>query len=351
MIRDEIRVGDRVISSKGPAFVIAEIGHNHQGNLETAIEMVEAAADCGADAVKLQKRFNHKLYTQQMYDRPYENENSYGATYGEHRDALEFDLDQYKILRDRAEKLGVEFLATPFDFDAVDFLEELGVACYKIASGDMTSLPLLQYVAKKGKPMFISTGASTFDEVKRTYDFMAPLNVPFALLHCVANYPVEHKDLNLKVITKFLDSFPKATIGYSSHENGILSPVLSYMLGAQVIEAHFTLNRAWKGTDHKFSLEPGGFRKMVRDLRRVDLALGNGEKMFLETEKSAREKMGKSLYYAENLPEGTVVTRECFVLKSPGKHMSPFEIDSLVGTTLKRPVKFEDPVERADLSL
>lgn len=339
------KLGQHQISRKSPCFVIAEIGHNHSGEIDKAIKMITVAAACGADAVKFQKRNNKTLYTREMYNKPYENENSFGMTYGEHREFLEFGLNEYKELIKAAKKNHVEFMCTAFDFDSVDFLEELNIKSYKIASGDLTSFPLLEYIAKKKKPMFISTGASNMQEVKETYEFVTSFNKKVCFLHCIANYPSEYHQLNLNIIKTYLEQLNDIPIGYSSHENGILGPIMAYMLGATVVETHFTLNHAWKGTDHKFSLEPQGLQKMIRDLRRIDEALGNGEKKILKEELSARQKMGKSIFYSHNLKKGDVIEEKDISLKSPGGHLSPKLFSEVVGKKLRIDVGFEEPVE------
>ncbi|HHQ42600.1 MAG TPA: N-acetylneuraminate synthase [Chromatiales bacterium] len=339
----EFRFGRSVVSERGPAYVIAEIGHNHQGDLDTALRMIKVAAGVGADAVKFQKRDNRALYTRAMYDRPYDNENSYGATYGAHREFLEFGWDEYVELKRCAEDNDVEFMATAFDFESVEFLERLGVSSYKIASGDVTNIPLLEEVARLGKPLFISTGAADLDEVRRAYEAVARYNDRICLLHCTSGYPTEYEDLNLRVITTLKEEFPEAIIGYSGHDNGILAPSLAYMLGAVVIEKHFTLNRAWKGTDHKFSLEPTGLYKMVRDLRRIDLALGDGRKVLRPFEVEARKKMGKSLYARRTLRAGTVLRREDVAIKSPGGGLPPYMLEDIVGRRLQVDVPEEVP--------
>lgn len=327
-------VNHSVVSQEGPCYVIAEIGNNHQGELKTALNMIKVAAGMGVNAVKFQKRDNKALFTQAMYNKPYDNENSYGATYGEHRDYLEFDLDEYLELKKCAADNDVDFIVTPFDHPSVDFLEKVGIAAYKIASADITNVPLLEYVAKTGKPMFVSTGAATLDEIRLAYDTIAKHNGQVCILHCTAGYPTEYENLNLRVISTLRDTFPDAVIGYSGHDYGILAPSVAYMLGATVVEKHFTLNRSWKGTDHKFSLEPTGLHKMVRDLRRIDMSLGNGQKEIQKFEVDARKKMGKSLYAARNLRAGTVLSAADVVVKSPGGGMAPYRLDELIGKTL-----------------
>lgn len=330
----EIRFGKSVISENGPCYVIAEIGHNHQGNLETALEMIRVAATCGVNAVKFQKRENRKLYTKTMYERPYDNENSYGPTYGAHREFLEFGWDAYVKLKKYAEEHNVELMCAPFDFESVDFLNKLGITSFKFASGDLTNIPLLTYAAKLGKPLFISTGAADMAEVRRAYEAVRKVNDQIVLLHCTCGYPTEYENLNLRVIETMKREFPDAIIGYSGHDNGVLAPVIGYMLGARVVEKHFTLNHAWKGTDHKFSLEPIGMTKQVRDLKRLVVSLGDGKKEFKPFEKDARLKMGKSLYLARPMKKGQALGREDIAIKSPGGGLAPYVLEEVVGKRL-----------------
>lgn len=328
-------LGKSTVSESGPCFVIAEIGNNHQGDVKVALKMIKMAAGMGVSVVKFQKRDNKTLLTKAMYNRPYDNENSYGATYGEHREFLEFGWDEYVELKRCAEDNDVEFMATAFDFKSVDFLEKLGVTGYKVASGDLTNIPLLTYIAKLGKPMFVSTAAATLDEARMAYDAILKHNKQLCLLHCTAGYPTEYEDLNLTAITTLKKEFPEAVIGFSGHDYGILAPVVAYMLGASVVEKHFTLNRAWKGTDHRFSLEPTGLYKMIRDLRRVDVSLGDGNKIVQKFEKDARAKMGKSLYAARALAAGRVLTPDDVAIKSPGGGLEPYKIAKVIGKMLK----------------
>lgn len=343
-MKKTIRFGKSIISTEGPCYVIAEIGHNHQGNLETALRMIKVAASCGVQAVKFQKRDNKTLYTKSFYNRPYDNENSYGSTYGEHREFLEFGFDEYVQLKKCAEDNGVEFSATAFDDKSVEFLEKLGVTSYKTASGDITNIPLLTRIAKLGKPMFVSTGASTLEEVKNAYKTILKYNDKLVLMHCVAGYPTEYHDLNLCAIETFKNEFPEAITGYSAHDNGILAATVAYILGATVVEKHFTLNRAWKGTDHKFSLEPEGLRKQVRDLRRVDMAAGDGKREVKDFEKDARVKMGKSIYTSKALPLGTVITMEDICFKSPGTGLPPYMAENIIGKQLYVSLEEESPI-------
>ncbi len=319
-------------------YVIAEIGHNHGGSLETAKQLFLEARNAGAHAVKLQKRDNRRLFTREVYDKPYENENSYGSTYGAHREALELGRDEFLELKAYAHELGVAFFATAFDFASADFLAELDVPAYKIASGDLTNTPLLRYVAQIGKPVIFSTGGGTLDDVRRAYDALADENDQIAVLQCTAGYPAEWSELDLNVIKTYRDVFPEATVGFSSHDNGIAMAVAAYVLGARIVEKHFTLNRAMRGTDHVFSLEPPGLRKLVRDLKRTRVALGDGTKTMYPDEVAPATKMSKKIVAARDLPAGHILAEGDLALKSPGDGLPPYELERVLGRVLRHPL-------------
>jgi N-acetylneuraminate synthase/sialic acid synthase len=337
-----LKIGARVIGDDTPCYVIAEIGHNHQGSVDKARELFREAKVAGAHAVKLQKRDNRGLYTRAAFDKPYDNENSFGATYGEHREFLEFGRKEYIELQAYARELGVDFFATAFDLVSADFLASLDVPAYKIASGDLKSVPLLEHVASFGKPMIVSTGGALLEDVQRAYDAILPINPQLAILQCTAGYPAAFEELDLRVIATYRERFPEAVIGFSSHDNGIAMPVAAYMLGARIIEKHFTLNRAMKGTDHAFSLEPVGLRKMVRDLDRTFKAMGDGAKKLYESERAPIVKMGKSLVVARNLPSGHLLGPKDVVMKSPGGGIPPYDLDKVIGRTTLKPLHEDD---------
>ena len=336
------RIGQHEIGDHSRCYVIAEIGHNHQGNLDKARELFREAKMAGAHAVKLQKRDNRGLYTRAAYNKPYDNENSFGSTYGEHREFLEFGAHEYKELQAFAAELGVDFFSTAFDLASANFLRELDVPAYKIASGDLKSTPLLRHVASFGKPIIVSTGGATIEDVQRAYDAIMPINQQLAILQCTAGYPAAFEELDLRVISTYRDRFPGAVIGFSSHDNGIAMPVAAYILGARIVEKHFTLNRASKGTDHAFSLEPLGLRKMCRDLERTHKALGNGVKKIYESEKAPIIKMGKSLVVARDLPSGHILGPNDIVMKSPGGGIPPYDVNKVLGRVTLRPLMEDD---------
>jgi sialic acid synthase len=345
LVIDGVEIGD-----DKPCYVIAEVGHNHQGDVELAKRLIDAAKECGANAVKLQKRSNRSLYTREFYEQPYDNELSFGRTYGEHREALELDADAYRELLRYARAAGITLFATAFDFESADELAELGVPAFKFASGDLKNTPLQRHVAAFGKPMFLSTGGATMVDIQRAVDTVLPLNDQLAVLQCTAAYPASVEDLHLNVITTFRERFPERVIGLSDHQNGIAMAVVAYMLGARVIEKHFTLDHALKGRDHAFSLMPEGMRRLVRDLHRIPSALGSGEKQPLAIEADPLEKMGKKLVAARDLEQGRVLTAADLAIKSPADGgLPPYELDRLVGRRLRRRIAFEDFVTFDDV--
>ena len=340
----ELTIDGQRIADDTDCYVIAEIGHNHQGDLDKARQLFLRAKECGVHAVKLQKRDNRSLYTKAMYDRPYEHENSFGRTYGEHREVLEFGRDEYLELQAYARQLGLTFFATAFDVPSADFLARLDVPAYKIASGDIRNLPLLRHVARLQKPMIISTGGATFAEVDQACDAILPLNSKLCVLQCTATYPTEPEEMNLRVIETLRDRFPGVVVGLSDHYNGIAMAVVAYMLGARVIEKHFTLNHTWKGTDHALSLEPIGMQKMIRDLQRARIALGDGVKRMLPSEAGAVMKMGKKLVATRGLPAGHVLAEGDVAVKSPGDGLPPTELDRIMGRTLLQALDADDGI-------
>jgi N-acetylneuraminate synthase/sialic acid synthase len=346
----EIAFGDRIINEENPPFVIAELGHNHQGNLETCLQMIRAAAFAGASAVKLQKRNNRELFTVDAFNAPYNSENAFGATYGEHREALEFGEVEYRACIAEANRNNILFFATAFDFSSADFLANLDVPGFKMASGDLKSLPLLKYVAKLGKPMIISTGGASLGDVDAAIETIKNEGTPLAVLQCTAAYPPKYEELNLNVIKTFRDRYPDVVVGYSGHDSGIAMSLAAYILGARIIEKHFTLNRAMRGTDHAFSLEPDGMRKLVRDLDRARIALGTGIKETYPSELAPLVKMGKKIIATKNILKGAIVLESDLAYKSPGDGLSPAQSEAIIGHTALREIVAGEPLRLSDVS-
>lgn len=299
----ELVIDGRRIADDEPCYVIAEVGHNHQGSVETAKTMIQAAVDAGVDAVKFQTRANATLYSQALLDQPYDNENSYGPTYGAHREALELSPVDFKELHGWSHWWEGTCFSTAFDEASADFLNALRVPAFKIASGGLTDLPLLRHVASFGRPVLLSTGGGTMADIDRAVNTIAPINPQLAILHCTASYPCAFEELNLRCITTLREAYPDFVIGWSGHDSGIAMAMIAYSLGARIIEKHFTLNRAMKGTDHAFSLEPAGMKKLCRDLERAHVAMGDGVKRYYESERKPISKMRR-----RETPDGLRIT-------------------------------------------
>lgn len=285
----ELTIDGRRISDDRPCYVIAELGHNHGGSVDMARQMIRVAAEAGADAVKFQKRTNGTLYSKALLDAPYENENSYGKTYGEHRAYLEFTAENYAACRESAARHDITWFATAFDEASVDFLMLAGTPALKIPSGGLTDHALLRYAASMGVPVVLSTGGGTLADIRKAVDSLG--DCPHAILHCTAAYPLDPHEANLRVIETLRQEYPRTVIGWSSHHPGIALSLVAYAFGARIIEHHVTLNRASKGTDHAFSLEPKGLQTLGEDLEKVRQAIGTGIKMFYDSERGPISKM------------------------------------------------------------
>ena len=336
--------------SKKNAYIIAEVGHNHQGSMETAFELFKQAKIAGADAVKLQKRDNKNLYTKSFFNEKYDNENSFGTTYGQHREFLEFNLNQYKELIEFAKEIQIDFFATPFDFPSVEFLEKLSMPAYKIASADLTNTPLQKEIAKTNKQIFLSTGGGSIEDVKRAKENIFSINKNLAILHCTASYPAKVEEMNLSVLSTYKKEFPDIRIGLSDHENGIDAGPIAYMLGATIFEKHFTIDRSKKGTDHSFSLEPQGLTKFVRNIHRIQKMLGSPEKKILESEKKPLYKMKKSIVAKHDLNKGHIININDLNYKSPGGGLEPYKAETLIGKKLNKNLSMDDYILSKDIS-
>ncbi len=285
MSEDKLREGDsgkvvelvkgRWVGPGYPPFIIAEIGINHQGSIEIAKRLIDSAVETGVDCVKFQKRTINKILTRKALDREYNNPNSFGATYGEHKEHLEFNVDQYRELKGYADAKGVTFSASGWDEESIDLLDEIGMPFFKIASADLTNFPLLEHTARKGKHMIISTGMNNFETVNSAVALILGINSNLVIMQCTSSYPTPIDEINLNVIKTYRAVFGRdAVIGYSGHENGIAVSLVASILGASVIERHFTLDRTMKGGDHSASLEPTGMKKLVRNIANCQRTLG-----------------------------------------------------------------------------
>ena len=330
--------------------VTAEIGCNHQGDVETALKMVEEAARAGANNVKFQKRDNKTLFGECIYNQIYDNPNSYGETYGDHRERLELTADDFERIKKCTTELQIGLQVTPFDFQSLEFCKKIGFDSYKIASADLHFHQLIKKVCEVGKDVYLSTGGSSEDEISDSIKVVKDYDVKLTLYHCTAAYPAAVDEMNLAYITKMNHLFgTSCTIGLSDHENGIDAATVAYMLGARAFEKHFTLDRSLKGTDQSFSLEPVGLKKMIRNLKRIDEMLGSGEKQIFKSEERPLSKMVKSLIYSRDLVAGKKLDSECFDYRvTLKKEMRPSDEDKCLGKILQNDVQAGSLVSAED---
>lgn len=320
---------------KSGIFCIAEIGNNHKGDVQLAKEMIDAAVTSGASAVKFQKRSNKNLFQKDFAAQAYIGKNSFGINYLEHREAVELSVDEMnELCRYSAEKK-VLFFATPFDTESLLDLENIGSQLYKVASADLVNHVLLNDLCDTKKPLIVSTGGATQSEVDEAVEFLNSRGASYALLHCTAAYPVEPREMELRVIETFKSRYPDIPIGLSDHQSGISMATVAYMLGARIFEKHFTLHRSWKGTDQSFSLEPQGFKKMVRDLSNIEEALGDGTKKLLDVEKDPMFKMRKSIVIKTDLKPDTIVKYDHLEFRCPWNGLSVNKLPEVLGRKTK----------------
>lgn len=329
-------------------FIIAEAGVNHDGMLERALELVEAAAAAGADAVKFQTFDADKIVTSAAPKAPYQLERT-DPVESQREMLRRYQLDDrgYAELVRRCRKTNIEFLSTPFDADSVEKLDRLGVRAFKIASGELTNLPLLLDVARRGKPVYLSTGMSTLGEVGSALRTLRAGGVDVTVLHCTSAYPAPADQANLLAIRTIGRTF-RVPVGYSDHTTSLNIPVAAVALGAAVIEKHLTLDRGLPGPDHAASLEPAEFAAMVHAIREVEGGLGDGLKRPMESELATRRVGRRSLVAARFLPPGTRLQSDDVAAKRPGTGISPMELRFVLGRVLRRGLEPDQILEWAD---
>ena len=329
---------------------IAEVGQNHQGDLSKALEYIKIFAGNGANVIKFQTRNNKYLFSDSAYDKEYNSENSFADYYGEHREKLELDLKDLKLIKKECKKYDVMFMSTPFDEPSLNALIESDVDMIKVASFDLGNIPFLNKIAKTGLPVVISTGGGDIDIVKRSVEELSKGTIDITVLHCVSEYPCTHDRLGLETIKTYLEIFPEYTIGISDHFSGILSGPVSYMLGARAFEKHVTMNRSWKGTDHSFALEPHGFGNFVRDIKRVPEMLPQKKDGSLGKE-PVFQKLGKSIVAAKDIDAGDIITIEDLTGKIFTEQYTPVrESINFIGVALKNKKKRGDFLTYKDIN-
>lgn len=345
---DGFSVGGRTVTENSSTFIIAEIGNNHNGDIELAKQLVDLAHDSGADCVKFQMRDVSSLY--QLSDES-NNSADLGAEYT--LDLLaKFQLTNQQLFDvfDYCKSKGLPPLCTPWDLNSLYALEEYGMDFYKVASADLTNHELLEALINTGKPLICSTGMSTESEIIKSVDFLRRRGANFVLLHCNSTYPTPFKDINLAYLAK-LKSISGGLVGYSGHERGTFIPVAAVSLGAKIIEKHFTIDKSMEGNDHKVSLTPNEFKRMVDEIRSLEEALGSSDDRALtQGEMLNRETLAKSVFACRDIEQGTVITHEMLEIKSPGQGLQPMYINELIGRHAMRNLKAGDCFFDGDLT-
>jgi N,N'-diacetyllegionaminate synthase len=329
-----------LVTPESPCFIIAEAGVNHNGDLALAKQLVQAAKDAGADAVKFQTFQAKHLVTADAPQAAYQARNS-GKTESQFDmlKRLELPLESFAELSRFCQELGILFMSTAFDEESADFLAGLGMSIFKIPSGELTNIPLLQHIARFGKPMIVSTGMGTIEEIQEAVEaIQATGNTDITVLHCVTDYPTPPDQVNLRAMHVIAQAL-NVPIGYSDHTMGIEASVTAVAAGAKVIEKHFTLDCSLPGPDHKASLEPDDLAEMVRGIRRVEVLLGSGRKQPNEAEKAVAKIVRRSVVAARDLKAGETLSSELLLLRRPGTGIEPARLGEMIGRTLVRDVK------------
>lgn len=347
MRQHEFLLGGKPVGASSKVFMIAEIGVNHNGSVEHGLKLIDAAADCGADAVKFQTFRADRLMVSTP-DRLRQQGECGESAYQMFR-RLELSWDDHRRLKSRADSRGVLFLSTPFDEQSADFLEDLGVPAFKIASSDLTHLPLLRHLGRKGKPLLLSTGMSYMNEVEEAVCTLRSCGArDIALLHCVSSYPAPPESLNLRTIQTLRDRFD-LPVGLSDHSQGTLFALIAAAMGARVLEKHFTLDRSAPGPDHKLSIEPGELRELVAQLAIVDASLGNGCKHPTKDEEQSRLLCRRSIVAAVDIRMHETIQPWMLDCKRPAGGIDPREIDQVTGTQACRNIAKDSILSWDDL--
>ncbi|XP_037943161.1 sialic acid synthase [Teleopsis dalmanni] len=366
-----IQLGDVKVERGGKhIYIIAEIGQNHQGNIEIAKQLILQAKKAGCHCVKLQKSCLRAKFTKSALDRCYDNPNSWGSSYGEHKEYLEFTLQQFDDLQKFCFDIGIDFTSSAMDEVSLKQLDELDVPFIKIGSGDANNFLMLEKAAALNRPLIISTGMQSVKSIDAIVKIMRDANkTNYALLHCVSSYPTEPKDCNLQMITVMSKKYPEIVIGYSGHEIGINISKAAVVLGAKIIERHITLDKNQKGSDHKCSLEPDELQQMIQDINSISLikpipwtqdeiinyfnnninitqALHGSEKRcLLACEWNCKSKLGKSIVAARDLERGRIITKDDICIKVSEPNGIPAEcLQQIMGHSILIDIKEDNPL-------
>lgn len=326
-------------------FVIAEIGNNHNGSIERAFEMIDLAHNTGANCVKFQMRNMRALYRKKSLEKSGEDLSTEYIL--DLLEKYELSLDEHKTLKSYCDEKDILYMCTPWDLESLKILESLNVLAYKVASADFTNIELLDALALTRKPLIISTGMSSEEEIRKVTNYLNEKKVEFALLHCNSTYPAPFHGINLNFLTELKKIHP--IVGYSGHERGTSVSLGAVALGAKVIERHFTLDRDMEGPDHAASLEPAAFKQLVDGIRELEAALGGNKRIVSQGELINRENLGKSIVAKTKIKKGDKISRDMIEVKAPGKGLSPLYINELVGKVAKKDFDKEDFFYNSDI--
>jgi len=343
----DVVIGKDHIGPGNPCYIIAEIGVNHNGKLEFAKKLIDEAVNCGVTAVKFQKRSLEDLYRKEALENPNIESQGFEILLSELKEVELSNQDYEEIVRYCKTK-EITFLCTPWDVTSLDFLESLNTPAYKIASGDMTNFFLIDNVARKKKPLIISTGMSTFEEVEKTVNFVKKYNIPFILLHCNSTYPSPIESLNLDLIPVYREKF-NVPIGFSGHESGIIGTLTAAIMKAVVIERHITLDKNMKGLDHSSSLEPLEFKNLVNLIRQSEKAVGKPIKKITRAEVLQREVVSKSIICSSDIQIGEAFSSENLEVKGPERGLSAQYYFDILDKNSSRIIKKGEYLQQEDL--
>ena len=325
--------------------IIAEAGVNHNGSPETARRLADAAKAAGADFVKFQTFKAEKLVARGAQKAEYQKNTTGGGSQEEMLKKLELSYDDFAALKEYCDRIGIRFLSTPFDPESIDFLDTLEMPFWKIPSGEVTNYPYLRAIAKTGKPVVMSTGMCSLDEIREAIGALKENGAgEIRLLHCNTEYPTPYEDVNLKAMQMLREEFGLET-GYSDHTQGIEVPIAAAALGAVIIEKHFTLDRNMEGPDHKASLEPEELAAMVRAIRNIEKAVGTGVKTPSPSERKNMAVARKSIVAKERIRAGETLTEENLAAKRPGTGISPMRWNEVIGTKAVRDFEEDEQIE------
>lgn len=326
--------------------IIAEAGVNHNGSLETAKKLAKVAKDCGADIVKYQTANINSLVTGNATMAKYQTQNiGKEMSQKEMLNDLVLSYDDFRELYDYCKEIEISFLSTPFDIESIDFLNSLGCDFWKIPSGEVTNYPYLVHIAKTKKPIIVSTGMCTLEEVENCVEVLQENGTKeLTILQCNTQYPTEYEDANVLAMSTLREKFG-VNVGYSDHTRGIIVPITAVALGAAVIEKHFTLDRNMEGPDHKASLEPNELKEMIQAVRNTELALGSGRKEPSKSELENRSVARKSIVAACSISKGELLTEKNLTTKRPGNGLSPMKWHEVLGTTAVKDFKKDELIE------